>query len=107
MRKIIDKYIQQIVERIITNFNPEKIILFGSYARGNAGPDSDLDILVVMPVSGSKRDKQLEIRALLRDMRIAKDIIVSRPEEFQWRKDTVGTIEQPAMREGKILYARK
>ena len=107
MKKSMNKHIRQIVERIVTQFHPEKIILFGSYARGEAGPDSDLDLLVVMPVEGSKRVKQLEIRAVLHDVHVAKDIIVSRPEEFRWRKETVGTIERPAAREGKILYARE
>jgi predicted nucleotidyltransferase len=95
------------VRRIVAEFDPDQIILFGSHARGAAGPDSDVDLLIVLPVEGSKRAKQLEIRAAVRDIHIAKDIIVSRPEEFQWRKDVVGTIEHPAVREGKVLYARK
>ena len=95
------------VRRIVAEFDPDKIILFGSHARGQAGPDSDVDLLVVMPVKGSKRAKQLEIRTVVRDVHVPKDIIVSRTEEFQWRKDIVGTIEYPAAREGKTLYARK
>ncbi len=95
------------VRRIVAEFDPDKIILFGSYARGEAGPDSDVDLLVVMPVKGSKRAKQLEIRAAVHDVRVPKDIVVSRPEEFQWRKDIVGTIEHPAAREGEVLYARQ
>ena len=100
------KMIKEMVNRIVEHFDPEKIILFGSYARGEAGPDSDVDLLVVMPVQGSKREKQLEIRALLHGIQLAKDIVVSRPEDFDWRKDIVGTIEYPATKEGKVLYAR-
>jgi predicted nucleotidyltransferase len=100
------KMIREMVNRIVEHFDPERIILFGSQARGEAGPESDVDLLVVMPVQGSKREKQLEIRALLRGIRLAKDIVVSRPEEFAWRKDIVGTIEYPATKEGKVLYAR-
>jgi len=95
------------VRRIAAEFDPDQIILFGSHARGEAGPDSDVDLLVVMSVKGSKRAKQLEIRAAVRDVHVPKDIIVSRAEEFQWRKDTVGTIEYPATHEGKVLYARE
>jgi uncharacterized protein len=95
------------VRRIVADFDPDKIILFGSYARGQAGPDSDVDLLVVMHVEGSKRAKQLEIRAAIHDVHVPKDIVVSRPEEFQWRKDIVGTIEHPASREGQVLYARE
>jgi len=95
------------VRRIVAEFDPDKIILFGSYARGEARPGSDVDPLVVMPVKGSKRAKQLEIRAAVHDVGVPKDIVVSRPEEFQWRKETVGTIEHPAAREGEVLYARR
>jgi len=72
-----DEPIRRIVDRIVKRFDPDKIILFGSCARGDAGPDSDVDLL-----------------------------IVTTPEEFEWRKDTVGTIEWPAWREGKLLYAK-
>jgi predicted nucleotidyltransferase len=103
----VNKHIQRMVELIVTQFQPEKIILFGSHARGDGTADSDVDLLIVMPVEGSKRAKQLEIRAAVHDVRIPKDIFVSRTEEFQWRKDIVGTIERPAVREGRILYARE
>jgi len=54
-----DVQIQKMVERIVAQFRPEKVILFGSQARGDAGPDSDVDLLVVMPVQGSKRAKRV------------------------------------------------
>ena len=100
------EFLARMVERIVMQFAPEKIILFGSHARGEAGPDSDVDLLVVMPVSGSVRDKRLEIRQSLRDFTVPLDIIVTRPEDFAWRKEIVGTIEWPAAQEGKVLYAR-
>lgn len=100
------KKIREMVRRIVRQFTPEKIILFGSHARGNAGPDSDVDLLIVMPVTGSKREKAIEIGVALHDIRVPKDLIVVTPEEFEWRKDTIGTIEWPAWREGKVVYAR-
>ena len=100
------KEIRQMVRRIVSRFHPESIILFGSHARGDAGPDSDVDLLIVMPYLGSKREKQLEIRLALRSIRIPKDIVVTTPEEFLWRKEVPGTIERPAALEGKVLYAR-
>jgi predicted nucleotidyltransferase len=96
--------IDRMVKRIVKEFKPDKIILFGSQARGDAGPDSDVDLLIVMPVAGSKFEKAIEIGVALHDIPIPKDIIVSRPEEFAWRKEIVGTIEWPAVREGKVLY---
>jgi len=104
--KATSKRIREMVNRIVKQFDPEKIILFGSQARGEAGPNSDVDLLVVMKVEGAKRAKQLELRAILHDIHVPKDIIVSTPEEFEWRKEVVGTIEHPAVREGRVLYAR-
>ena len=102
----VERLIDKMVRRIVKRFDPEKIILFGSHARGTAHPDSDVDLLIVMPVAGSKRKMQLELRMALHDVRVAKDVIVTTPEEFAWRKDVVGTIEYPAATEGKLLYAR-
>ncbi|HZT30940.1 MAG TPA: nucleotidyltransferase domain-containing protein [Bryobacteraceae bacterium] len=94
------------VQRIVRDFHPERVILFGSHARGEAGPDSDVDLLVVMPFKGLKHKKQVEIRVALHDIRVPIDIIVTSPEEFAWRQNVVGTIEYPAVKEGKVLYAR-
>jgi predicted nucleotidyltransferase len=98
--------IDRMVKRIVKRFNPKKVILFGTHARASAGPDSDVDLLVVMAVDGSVVEKRLEIRQSLHDLPIPLDVVVTRPEDFAWRKDTVGTIEWPATREGKVLYSR-
>jgi len=103
---IIRGKIDRMVRRIVKRFDPEQIILFGSYARGEAHPDSDVDLLIVMPVEGSKREKRIEIRVALHDIPIPMDIIVVTPDEFERRRDIVGTIVRPAVREGKVLYAR-
>jgi predicted nucleotidyltransferase len=102
----VQKAIREMVRRIVRQFQPERIILFGSHARGEAGPESDVDLLVVMPVKGPKRDNQVEIRVALDDIPAPFDIIVTSPEDFAWRQNAVGTIEYPAVKEGKVLYAR-
>jgi predicted nucleotidyltransferase len=94
------------VQRIVKKFRPQQVILFGSHARGEAGPDSDVDLLVVMDFKGAARDKRLDIRHALHHFLVPMDIIVTTPEDFAWRKEVVGTIEWPAAREGKVLYAR-
>jgi len=104
---VVEEQIHKITERIVRRFEPVKIILFGSYAQGKQTPDSDIDLLVVMPVRGSKRKKAVEIGVELHDINVAKDVIVVRPEEFEWRKETIGTIEWPAFHEGKVLYERQ
>jgi len=106
MKKYTDRMIIEMVRRIVAKFNPEKIILFGSYARGTASPESDVDLLIVMRIAGSKRMTQLGIRRALHDIAIPMDVIVSDPSEFEWRKDVVGTIEWPAVHEGRVLYAK-
>jgi uncharacterized protein len=102
----VQAQIDCMVKRIVRKFHPKKIILFGSHARGEAGADSDVDLLIVMPVEGCVRDKRLEIRLALNEITVPLDIIVTTPEDFAWRKEVVGTIEWPAAREGKELYAR-
>lgn len=104
--KKIKLALREIASRISMGFDPEKIILFGSYATGLHNADSDLDILVVMPVKESKRKTAVEIGKMLHDIRIPKDIIVTTPEDYAWRKDVAGTIEYPAFRTGRTLYER-
>ena len=105
-KRELQKAIDRMVQRIVKEFHPEQVILFGSHARGTAGPDSDVDLLVVMPVSGSRREKAVEIGVALYGLGVAKDIVVTTPEDFEWRKEIPGTIERPAALEGKVLYAR-
>jgi len=101
----VQRQIREMVDRIVRQFKPERVILFGSHARGEGAPDSDVDLLVVMPLQGNKRDKAVEIGVALYDIRVPKDIIVTTPEDYEWRKDVTGTIEYPASHEGKVLYA--
>jgi predicted nucleotidyltransferase len=103
---VAPRTLDRIVKRIVHRFHPEHIILFGSRARGDAGPGSDIDLLVVMPFQGSSFEKMLEIASSLGDSAIGVDIVVTRPEDFAWRKEFVGTIEYPASKEGRIVYAR-
>jgi predicted nucleotidyltransferase len=102
--KDADAKITEAVRRIVQRFRPEKIILFGSRARGDALPDSDADLLVVMKVRGSRRRKASEIDLALAGIGIPKDVILVTPDEFQRYRDIVGTVVYPAIREGKVLY---
>ncbi len=104
--KSVKKDIRRMVNRIVQKFQPERIILCGSHARGECGPDSDVDLLVVMPVEGSRRQKQVEVRTALHDIPLSMDIIVTTPEDFEWRNKYPGTIERPAFLEGRVLYER-
>lgn len=105
-QKTIGQIVDMMVQRLVERFDPDQIILFGSHARGTAGPDSDVDLLVVMPVQGSKRARQIEMRLALHDIVVPKDIILATPEEIAHQRNIVGTLIQPALREGKVLYVR-
>lgn len=100
----VDRAIARMVRRVVRRHSPEKVILFGSHATGNTGPDSDVDFLIVMNCRGTREDAELELRKTMRDFHIPKDVIVTTPEEFAWRKKVAGTIERPAAREGRILF---
>ncbi len=97
-------WIDVMCDRIIKHFAPLKIILFGSYARGEVTPHSDIDLLIVFPTVDNKRQKTLDILALLSDLPIPKDIVLTTPEEIEAYGHLVGTILRPALCEGKVLY---
>jgi len=105
-RDSIQEKIDEMVRRIVKRVHPEKIILFGSYARGSATTDSDADILVVMPVKGSKRKRATDIDLALVGVDLPVDVIVVTPEELEQNRNRIGTIIYPALREGKVLYER-
>lgn len=98
--------IDEMVRRIVAKFHPDKVYLFGSRARGTAGRDSDVDLLVVMPVRASKRKQRLAIRGALHDIPMALDVVVATPWEMETWKDIPATIPRVALKEGKLLYAR-
>ncbi|MBI3951928.1 MAG: nucleotidyltransferase domain-containing protein [Acidobacteria bacterium] len=92
--------------RIVRDFHPVRILLFGSHARGDAGPESDVDLLVVLSEVPDKRQAAIQIRRVLADFPVCKDVIVTMPEEIARRGDLVGTVLRPALREGIVLYER-
>lgn len=98
--------IEAMTQQIVQQFHPLKIILFGSYARGSFTVDSDVDLLVVMEVSGSKRRKAAEIDLALAERTLPLDLIVVTPQEYERYRNVMGHIIYPAVREGKVLYER-
>jgi predicted nucleotidyltransferase len=98
--------IAEMTERIVRDFHPLRVILFGSHARGEAGPYSDIDLLVVLPQIADKRQATVEILRALSDRRVPTDIVVTTPDEIARRGDLIGTVLRPALREGKVVYER-
>jgi len=102
----VEEAIAEMVRRIVERFHPEKIILFGSHARGDADPDSDVDLLVVMPVEESRRKKASEIDLALWGLRLPVDVMIVTPSELERYRNIAGTIIRPALREGRVLHER-
>ncbi len=94
----------EVKERLVDGFHPEKILLFGSQARGTADDRSDVDILVVCSFEGKRRHLMLEMDRALRGLNLARDIMILTPEEFELDRHIPGTIARPAWKEGRVLY---
>ena len=101
---INEQLITEAVNRLVKKFQPNKIILFGSQARGNADERSDYDILVICPVSDNRRLLTVEMDRSLYGLGLARDIVILTPEEFERDRHIPGTIARPAALEGKVLY---
>jgi predicted nucleotidyltransferase len=76
MSRIPEEAIRQFLSRIVEQFNPEKVILFGSYARGNPTPDSDVDVLVVLPSDDKPTHKATEILLAVKHPGYPVDLLV-------------------------------
>lgn len=95
--------LDEIIRRIVEVAQPEKIILFGSAARGEMGPNSDLDLLVVKSGAHRRRLAQDTYMNLI-GVGQAVDIIVVTPEDVERYQDAIGLVLDPALREGKTVY---
>lgn len=105
----VESIIRDIVKAVVEASDPERIVLFGSAARGEAGPDSDVDLLVVEKESsfkGGRRSESSKIRKALRRFPVPIDILLFTPEEVEKWKDATNHIIARSLREGRVLYDR-
>ncbi|PYQ74302.1 MAG: nucleotidyltransferase domain-containing protein [Acidobacteria bacterium] len=101
----LDAALDVLVRRIVEIARPDRIILFGSAARGDMGPDSDIDLLVVKTDVEHRGHLAQEIYLHLPSVDIPVDVVVVTPEDIERFKDRVGTVIRPAMRDGREIYA--
>jgi predicted nucleotidyltransferase len=101
---VSESLLKEVVDRIVAAVHPRRIILFGSAARGQMGPHSDLDLLVVMP-DGTHRGHTTEAIYLgLRGLRVATDVVVVTEGDIRDYGANPSLVLFPALREGKDLY---
>jgi len=95
--------IMKVVEQIAREFHPQRVILFGSHAYGAPTPDSDVDLLVVMPVEGKEVHKAIEIVRTVNPP-FATDVLVRTPEVLQWRLEQNDFFLREIVEKGQVLY---
>jgi len=96
--------LDHIVRRIVEIVNPQQIILFGSAARGDMGPESDLDLLIVMPDGVHRRQTAQTIYYNLSALGISKDIVVVTETDIRDHGDNPSLVLYPALQQGKVIY---
>ena len=101
---ISEKTIQQAVARLVAAANPSKVILFGSYARGDATEDSDLDLMVIEPQLEDKFGEMVRLRQALRPLHIPVDVLVYSQNYVDEWGHLPGTALYWALHEGKVLH---
>ena len=101
---ISNKTIQEAVDILIKAAKPTRIILFGSYARGDINEQSDLDFLIVKKELKARRKETVHLRDVLSPLRIPVDVVVISEKTYQDWKDSPGTVIYEATHEGRVLY---
>jgi len=97
--------IDQLVQRIIEEVHPLRILLFGSTVRGEMGPDSDIDLLVIMPNGSHRRQIAQLLYQKIRGIKVPFDILVATPSDLEKHKDNIGLIYKTILLEGREIYA--
>ena len=105
-----DGVLERMVATIVAEVDPERIILFGSRARGDADADSDVDLMVVEkgPFGPERNEHTEAVRLIyaLADFPVGKDILVCSREEAEYWRDSLNSVVAEALREGEMLYER-
>jgi predicted nucleotidyltransferase len=103
---IDSKKINEVVSRIANKFNPERIILFGSYANGTSNEDSDLDLLIVQETDLPMHKRGIDIRLSLIGSKIPIDLLVYTKSEFEREKNKSFSFLNSAIKNSKVMYER-
>lgn len=107
IKSLNDEVIQEIIVRTVKAVDPDKIILFGSYAYGKPKKDSDIDILIVMKSHLPRHKRSIEVYDALRGLIIPKDIVVYTPEEIKEWEDVPQAFVTSIIKRGRIIYEKQ
>jgi uncharacterized protein len=102
----VGKSLRPAIKKIVQELNPEKIVLFGSYAYGTPTPHSDVDLLVIMKTTASPKDRSWAVSQLLLPRPFPVDILVKTPNEVKERLETGDFFLKEILTRGKVLYER-
>lgn len=100
-----EEKVQELVRRIVEAVQPLRIIMFGSAARGDMTPDSDVDVLVVMPEGTHRLDTMGYLHTRMIGLGLSADILVATPGDLEKHRDNIGLIYRTILREGREVYA--
>jgi len=104
---ITEDLIKYVVNNIVSEIQPEKIILFGSYAKGDFGKDSDLDLLIIKGGKEPSRMLRRKVDALLRGRKFPVDLFVRKPEEVEWNIKAKNPFYlKHIFKDGKVVYEK-
>ena len=110
MGKVSSELLQEMVNTIVEEVDPDQIILFGSQARGDTHEHSDVDLVVLergpFVKGNTKHDEMMQIRRALSKFRIPTDVMVCTHEDVDYWRDSINNVLARALREGKVLYER-
>ena len=102
---ILSGLVERLVQRIVEEVHPLRIIVFGSAARGHMGPNSDIDLLVVMPEGTHRRRTSQLLYRQIRGLKVPFDVLVATPGDLEKHKNDIGLIYRTILQEGKEVYA--
>lgn len=100
-----EQQVNELVRQIVEAVHPLRILLFGSAARGEAGPESDLDVLVVMPEGTHRRHTAQYLYRSIRGVTTPFDVLVATPDDLERHRNNPWLIYRDVLKEGRTLYA--
>lgn len=104
--RTLREWLPDVVQAIVDDLDPIKIILFGSLARGDEHADSDIDLVVVLPQVDDKHAAAVAVRRATASLPVPLDVIAVDDAELQRRRDEIGSVLHPALREGEVVHER-